>query len=300
MAIFGKKGTKMEKQKIDFSPRAIEARIIMRDGWRTLEDDQLDAGIAALIVAGVPKKDAVKPSFTRRLGISKDGAFVVAVESPVTDVGGRYHPDMGAPQFITIGLPLQYAIELLGSTFSPEIELSARRKRFDEYQKAQTAKQAAEADKLRKIDADRAAEEKVRQACRAGDWSLLDKLARFAARLAVVVEARDSALATDLRKLVADSLTGVDDDPASWPRTPSWFVGIGLENLSDERRQALLLGSQGQREIAQIEMIPPGKRPALAAMAGNDRAAMLAHWGQIVAANRRHAAAPRPSRDLGE
>jgi hypothetical protein len=31
-------------------------------------------------------------------------------------------------------------------------------------------------------------------------------------------------------------------------------------------------------------------------MTGNDRSAMLQHWGRIVAANRREAAAPRPSR----
>lgn len=287
MAIFGKKGTKMEKQKIDFSPRAIEARIIMRDDWRTLEDDQLDAGIAALIVAGVPKKDAVKPSFTRRLGISKDGAFVVAVESPVTDVGGRYHPDMGAPQFITIGLPLQYAIELLGSTFSPEIELSARRKRFDEFQKAQAEKRAAEAKKLADAQARRDAENKLRSDCRAHEWSLLSSLERALIRLSLAVEKHSPEIASDLKAIVAHSLSGGDDDAGSWPRNASWFNGLGLENLSDERRQELSLASQGEREIRQLEQIPPGKKPALAAMAGNDRAAMLAHWNQIVAANRR-------------
>jgi hypothetical protein len=259
MSIFkGKR--QMEKQMNEFSPRAIEAKIVMRDDWRTLEDGQLDAGIAALIVAGVPKKDAVKPSWTRRLGISKDGAFVVAVESPVTDVGGRYHPDMGAPQFITIGLPLQYAVELLASTFSPEIELAARRKRRDEWQTSQDSKRAAEAKTRADAQAEQARAEQERVNCRAGDWQLLGSLARFAARLAVVVEARDSALASDLRKLVADSLSGGDDDAGSWPRTPSWFVGLGLGELSDERRQELALAAQGEREIRQLEQIPPGKR----------------------------------------
>jgi hypothetical protein len=266
----------------------------MRDDWRTLEDSQLDAGIAALIVAGVPKKDAVKPSWTRRLGISKGGAFVVSIESFITPLGGRYHADEGAPQFITIGLPLAFAVELLASTFSPEIELAARRKRFDEYQKAQAEKRAAEAKKIADANAQRDAENKLRSDCRAGDWALLNSLERFAIRLSLAVEQRDAELAGDLRAIVAHSLSGNDDNAESWPRA-KWFAGLGLENLSPERRQDLTLASQGEREIRQIEQIPPGKRPALQAMTGNDRSAMLQHWGRIVAANRREAAAPRPA-----
>lgn len=280
----------MEKMSA-FTPAAIESKIVMLTNWRAVTDDEVDGAIAELVKAGVPKKEAVKPSWTRRLGVLKDGsAFVVTIELYCNDVSGRYFPDQhGVPAYAVVALPLQFAVDLLASDnhANPELELADRRKRFDSFQKAQAEKRAAEAKKLADANAQRDAENQLRSSCRADQWALLNSLERFAVRLSLAIENRDAELAGDLRAIVAHSLAGNDGDAGSWPRTPSWFNGLGLENLSDERRQELSLSSQGEREIRQLEQIPPGKKPALAAMAGNDRAAMLAHWNQIVAANRR-------------
>jgi hypothetical protein len=288
MGIF-KKGTKQMEKLSAFTPAAIESKIVMLTNWRAIVDDELDGAISELVKHGISRKEASKPSWTRRLGVLKDGsAFVVTIELYCNDISGKYFPDQhGVPAFATVALPLQYAVELLASPFSPEIELAARRKRFDEYQKAQDAKRAAEAKKLADANALRDAENKLQSDCRAGDWALLNSLERFAIRLSLAVEKHNPELATDLRGIVAHSLAGNDADAGSWPRNASWFAGLGLEQLSAERRQELSLASQGEREIRQLESIPPGKKPALAAMAGNDRAAMLAHWAQIKAANRR-------------
>jgi hypothetical protein len=297
MAIFGKKGTKMEKQKIDFTMREIEAQAIQLGRFRPITDDETPAAVAALTEL-VGKKPANSPTWLRRLGALIDGSgFTVNVEvCNEAIVGLAWHPSPNCPpEFLVRALPLQFGVAVLQSKSSPEIELADRRRRYGEFQQKEDAKRLAEQEKLRKFHADREAENKLRSDCRAGDWSLLNALERLVARLAVVVESRDSALASDLRKLVADSLAGNDDTAESWPHTPKWFAGLGLENLSPERRQDLTLASQGEREIRQIEQIPPGKRPALQAMTGNDRSAMLQHWGRIVAANRREAAAPRPA-----
>jgi hypothetical protein len=299
MALFNKGKRQMEKQMSAFTPAAIESKIVMLVNWRPIVDDELDAAIAELVKAGVPKREAVKPSWTRRIGVLKDGsAYVVTIELYCNDISGKYFPDQhGVPAYAVVALPLQFAVDLLASDNHPELVLGERRKRFDSFQKAQAEKRAAEAKKIADANAQRDAENQLRSDCRASDWALLGALERFAIRLSLAVEKRDSELSGDLKAIVAHSLAGNDDDAGSWPRTPSWFVGIGLENLSPERRQELSLASQGEREIRQLEQVPPGRRPALAALAGNDRAAMLAHWGQIVAANRRIGRKPADEAD---
>jgi hypothetical protein len=289
MALFNRKGTKQMEKMSAFTPAAIESKIVMLTNWRAVTDDEVDGAIAELVKHGISRKEASKPSWTRRFGILKDGsAYVVTIELYCNDVSGRYFPDQhGVPAFSTVALPLQYAVTLLASAENPEHILAERRIAFDKYQKAQAEKRAAEAKKLADANAQRDAENQLRSSCRADQWALLNSLERFAVRLSLAIEKRDAELAGDLKAIVAHSLAGNDEDAASWPRNAKWFAGLGLEALSPERVQCLTLASQGEREIRQLESIPPGKKPALAAMAGNDRAAMLAHWNQIVAANRR-------------
>jgi hypothetical protein len=283
-----KKPTSMEIK------QAVEANVISQSRWRPIADLELDGALAELS-KHVAKKEASKPSWARRLGIMLDGSGYVLTVEVCNDaiIGAPWFPARNCPpQCIVAGFPLAYGVELLGSPLSPEIELNDRRRRFEDFQKKEDEKRAAEAEKLRKFHADRESEYKIRTDCRAGDWALLNSLQRFAVRLAVTVEPRDAALAGDLRKLVSDSLSGADDDTESWPRSPSWFTGLGLDELSPERRQDLQIGVQAEREVTAWEQVPPGKKPALQALSGGDRSAGLAHWRQIRAVQKKSAGEP--------
>jgi hypothetical protein len=269
----------------------VERHVLMQSQWRAVTDDELPAALAALSDL-VGKKTAAQPSWARRLGVLRDGTgFVLALEIVADEIIGLpWHPSpSGPPQFIVAGFPLAVGVELLQGPLNPEAELMDRRRRYSEYLAAQSAKAAAQAKASADQQASQAREDEERGRFHADDWRLLNEVQRLAVRLALALEPRDVALAGDLRALVRDSLTGLDDDPESWPRTPAWCQGLGLEGLSAERRQALALEVVGERENRQLEQIPRDRLPSLKLMAGNDRAAVLAHWQQISRLNRRAA-----------
>ncbi|MGA7741182.1 MAG: hypothetical protein WBP56_14460 [Polyangia bacterium] len=269
----------------------VEKHVLMQSTWRQVTDEELPAALAALTEI-IGKKTAAQPSMQRRLGIMRDGsAYVLALEIPADAIIGQpWHPSPnGPPQFTVCGFTIAKGLELLQGPLNPEAELTDRRRRYDEYQKAETAKRAAEARAIADVQAQRLNEEVERQKCHAGEWALLNSLERFAARLALAVESRDAGLAADLRKLVADRLAGADDDAEAWPRNPAWCTGLALEGLPPERRQALAMQSQGEREIMELETVPRDKLPSLRLMAGDSRTAVLAYWKQISRAVRRGA-----------
>jgi hypothetical protein len=192
------------------------------------------------------------------------------------------------------------AIEMLKSPLNPELELADRRKKQAAYNAQQAKQRAADAASLAAKHQERAKLEQEARDWRASDWLMLNGLQRFAARLALAVESRDSKLAADLRGIVAQSLAG--DEPEAFPRG-HWFAGIGIDSLPQERRQDLVRAAQGEREAQAIEEIPRDKLSALKAMNGTDnRAGIITHWKRILKANK-VATPPRsnvaPEKDLG-
>lgn len=279
--------------------KAIFDRILPPDQWRTITDDEAPAGIEALARL-VTKKVASQPSMVRRLITLTDGSgFGLTIEIPDDVlVGQKFYPDSGPPAFFARAFPMQFGIELLQSDHSPEAELNDRRRRYDEFCKIEQAKVDAKAAAARALQAEQARAEQERATYHGEDWGLLNALERFTIRLSLAIEKRDAELAGDLRALVAHSLAGQDDTAEAWPRA-GWFEGLGLEGLSHERRQQLALEAEGERENAAMEAIPRDKLPALRAMAGNDRAAIIAHWTRIVAVTRKAGPEPKPYHDHG-
>lgn len=291
MALFGKGKTPTATPTAQEIHLVVERHVLPQGRWRPIIDDELPAASAALAEI-VGKKEAAKPTLARRLGVLIDGSgFVLTIEIPADAIVGQtWHPGPAeAPKFTVAAFPLAVGVELLRSPGNPEIELTDRRRRYDEHLKGEAAKRAAEAKVITDLHAQQAREEQERASCRGGDWQLLGALERFAARLALAVESRDAGLAGDLRKLVADRLAGLDDDVESWPHTPAWFKGLALEGLPPERRQALAMQSQGEREIMAMEEIPRDKIPSLKLMTGDSRTGIIAYWKQISRAVRRGA-----------
>jgi hypothetical protein len=286
MALF----TKDKKPNAQEVQNTINAHVIMQGRWRRLGDDELPEGLRAL-AAATSKKEANSPALARRLAILVDRSqYLLTIDLPLTDIiGAVWHAGPLAPQFVVAAFPIAIALEILRADWNPERELADRRRRHQQYLDGERSKADAQTKDIADKQAAQAKEEQERAIFHAGDWRLLNGLERFAVRLALAVEGRDAALAADLRALVAQSLAGADDDVEAWPKNPGWFAGLGLEALSAERRQALALEVVGERENRQLEQIPRDRLPSLKLMAGNDRAAILSHWQQIVRLNRRGA-----------
>jgi hypothetical protein len=287
----------------EITKESIAKAALPQSAWRPVRDEELEAAIDELTKL-VSKREASKPTWTRRLGVlTNGGGFVVSVDvpRPVLMPEWQPHPEGVEPAVVVVGYAMRFAVSLLQSDLSPEIELAARRAQQAKFNAEQAKKRAAEAAALEAKRQARAKLEQEARDYRAEDWKLLSGLQRFAARLALAVEPRDSKLAADLRGIVAQSLAG--DEPDTFPRG-NWFAGLGLDGLSPQRRQDLVRAAQGERENIAIEEIPRDKLPPLRAMNGSDnRAGIVAHWRRILRANQ-VAAPPRStvSRevDLGE
>ena len=286
MALF----TKDKKPNAQEVQNTINANVVTQGRWRQLADEELHEGQRAL-TAATSKKEAAAPALVRRLAIMVDKSqFLLTIDLPLTDiVGAVWHAGPVAPQFVVAAFPIAIALEILRADWNPERDLADRRRRHQQYLDGERSKAAAQTAAIAAQYAAEVKEEQERAACHGGEWAMLGTLVRFAARLALLVEPRDAALATDLRALVRDSLAGQDDDPESWPHTPAWCAGLALEGLTAERRQDLLLETTGERENRQLERIPRDKLPSLKLMAGGDRAAILGHWAQFSRAVRRGA-----------
>ena len=287
----------------EITPKTIAAAFIQPNAWRPVRgDEEIDAALDAL-ASVVGKKEAAKPQWARRLGVRTDGTgYVLAIDiaRPVLQEVWHVNPDGNEPAVVTAAYPMRFAVSLLQSDLSPEIELAARRAQQAKFNAEQAKKRAAEAAALEAKRQARAKLEQEARDYRAEDWKLLSGLQRCAARLALVVESRDAKLASDLRSIVAQSLVGDDDEV--FPRG-TWFKDLGLDALSQERRQDLARVAQGERENAALEAIPRDKLPALKAMNGSDnRAGIILHWRRILRANlpaRQPRSTVAPEKDLG-
>jgi len=288
----------------EINVESIRAAFIPPTAWRTVRgDSEIDAALAALAEI-VGTKEASRPQWARRLGVRCDGAghvLGIDVATPVLQPVWHVSPDGNEPVFHVAGYPLAFAVALLESSLNPELELAERRKKQGEYNAQQAKKRAAEASADEARRQANAREAQARADFKADSWPMLNGLQRFAARLALAVESRgDSKLASDLRGIVAQSLVGDDDE--AFPRG-TWFQALGLDALSQERRQDLARVAQGERENAALEAIPRDKLPALKAMNGSDnRAGIILHWRRILRANlpaRQPRSTVAPEKDLG-
>jgi hypothetical protein len=268
------------KSKPEITQETVDKAAIPAGRWRFVTDAEHADAVAALAEI-VGKKTAAMPSWQRRLGVRTDGTegFALAIEIPLIGIRGeRYFGSAIPPKFSTVAYALSVGVAILQSSLNPEIELADRRAQHAEFLAEQDRKRAAEAEALRKHHADRAAAEQERATCRAGDWGLLARLERFATRLALAVESRDPALAADLRSIVAQSLTEEGDGPETWPKTPAWFAGLGLETLSPDRRQDLQNGAADERMDAILRTVPPDKLPSLKLLHGSEKSALVRGW----------------------
>jgi len=271
--------------KSEVTKESIAKSALPQSAWRPVRNEELDAAIDELTKL-ISKKEAVKPTWTRRLGVLTNGSgFVLGIDVAAPVLAPMWHcdPSGAEPHFFTVGYPLGFAAEMLKSPLNPELELAERRKKQAAFNAQQASKRAADAEAFEAKRQENAKEAQARADYHAEDWLMLNGLQRFAARLALAVESRDKALALDLRAIVAQSLAG-DDEPDAFPRG-NWFAGLGIESLAPHHRQDLLLAAQGERENAALEQIPRDKLPSLKLMNGpENRAGIVAHWRRILRA----------------
>jgi hypothetical protein len=176
-----------------------------------------DAAMPACVkvLAGViGAETAALPSIQRRICLDgATGELLLLLDVPLqwhSPGSGEYlvAPEPGSKldawlAFAPLAFPVETAVELLRGGASPELELSRRRqilKTRDEIRAAYQAEKDAKAEAERK---EREEAEARKTKWREPAWDKLLPEQRLALSLSLAIEARDPALAADLRQLAA-------------------------------------------------------------------------------------------------
>jgi hypothetical protein len=184
--------------------------------YRPPTREEFAVGIAELgkLIGAV---EATAPDWTRRLALSEDGStWLLMIEEAAAPTTPHLVPWADPIQLraFPVAYLLAEAVAILQGPHNPEAILADRRARTKAHEAEVAAQKTAEesARLAKREEAEQLAADKVR--FNADAWDKLTDAQRLALALALRVEARDPALATDLREIGSHRI--LDFPRAKW------------------------------------------------------------------------------------
>jgi hypothetical protein len=174
--------------------------------WRVPTTEEFPFGISELGKI-IGETESVRPTWTRRLVLSEpEGQWCLTVEAGGKPTWDAAAPYADPPQLVvtTLAYPLSEGVAILRGPNNSEEVLRQRREAcrvHDEEEAADKAKAATE--RQRRENQSRQAQEDKRRFNHDG-WAKLDPWQQALYAVAVRVQARDPALALDLRAVAAE------------------------------------------------------------------------------------------------
>jgi len=254
---------------------AIFGSVVPAGRWRMCTDEE--HAEAAVVLAKLVGKEARLPRWSRRLAVlldRREWLLVLDALPPSWEVWHAYSP----PVAVTVAVPLESGVAILQSPNSPETELARRRDGHEAYRNAEAEKARIVAEKQAAEAAEKQRVQRERYDFKADRWAQLSPMERFAARLALLAEARgDKALAGDVRVAIASA-----GDEKDFPRSISWWAGIeqsaGLQ-AADAREAELAAFARRSKAEGICARIPSQTRLLLGIQHGpNNFEAIAEAW----------------------
>ena len=169
--------------------------------WRVPSDAEIAHGMAEL-AAIVGEAESVRPSWTRRLVIVEGERWALLVEDCAAQTPHTaLWDDKTALEVFRFAYPLSEGVAILQGPANPEKVMEQRLAEIATHDKEVCEQKAADAAArlAKQAETERLAEERRR--FNGDGWDKLPDWRKFALTLAIQVEARDPALANDLRSL---------------------------------------------------------------------------------------------------
>ena len=184
--------------------------------WRAPSREEFAAGICELGKI-IDAEEACRPDWTRRLALSEDGStWLLMIEEAAAPTTPHLAPWADPIQLrgFPSARPLSETVAILRGPHNPEAILADRRARTKAHEAEVEAARVAEVE-LKK--AEQAAKEqlaKEHEAFNGAAWDRLTDSQKICYSLALKVEARDPALASDLREIASHRV--IDFPRAKW------------------------------------------------------------------------------------